>query len=141
MRDRGVCAKEQTAAPTIKSSPVDEKPAAPTSVPPTIPAPVVVTPAPNPVPPKEEAPSAAPPKVTAPTEEKRVPVETPPAPAPAPEARESDNSSALDGVVPQVLPKVPQTSRNNIHRKVSLTLKPQFSPRRTLTPVDPNPPA
>ncbi len=110
--------RDSGSASPIKSSPVDEKPAAvPASVPATIPAPVVVTPAPSPVPPKDETPP--PPKPAPPTEEKRVPVETPPAPAPPPEAKESDNSSVSEGVVRQVMPKVPQNARSSIQGKVS----------------------
>ena len=117
-RDSGSVAKEQTAASPIKSSPVDEKPAAvPTSVPTTIPAPVVVTPAP-------------------PTEEKRVPVATPPASAPPPEAKESDNSSVSEGVVRQAMPKVPQSARNSIQGKVSVSVKAQVDPRGNVTDVE-----
>ena len=117
-RDSGSVAKEQTAASPIKSSPVDEKPAAvPTSVPTTIPAPVVVTPAP-------------------PTEEKRVPVATPPASAPPPEAKESDNRSVSEGVVRQVMPKVPQSARNSIQGKVSVSVKAQVDPRGNVIDVE-----
>ena len=127
--------RDSGSASPIKPSPVDEKPApVPTSAPATIPAPAVVTPVPTPDPPKEETP--APPKPAPPTEEKRAPVETPPAPAPPPEAKESDSGSVSEGVVRQVLPKVPQSARNSIQGKVSVSVKAQVDPRGNVTDVE-----
>jgi TonB family protein len=119
LRDSGLAAKEQKAATPANPLPVDEKPS---QVPaPALPAPVVVTPT-QPAPP--------------PKEEKRVPVETPPAPAPPPETRESDNSAVSEGVVRQVLPKVPQSARNSIQGKVSVSVKAQVDPRGNVTDVE-----
>jgi len=121
IRDSGSIVKQQTSAAPINPLPVDEKP---TTVPtPTaaVPAPVVVTPTPTPAPPKEE---------------KRVPVETPPAPAPPPEAKESDNSPVSEGVIRQVLPKIPQGARNSIQGKVALSVRAQVDAQGNVTGVE-----
>jgi TonB family protein len=122
LRDSGLVAKEQAAATPANPPPVDEKPK-------PVPAPVVVTPTPTPPPPKEDTP--APPK-----EEKRVPAETPPAPAPAPETKESESSSATEGVVRQVLPKIPQSARNSIQGKVALSVRAQVDAQGNVTSVE-----
>jgi TonB family protein len=133
LRDGGSVAKERTAAPPTNPSAVDEKPAPVPAPAPAVPAPAVVTPTPTPTPtpvlPKEETP--APPK-----EEKRVPVETAPAPAPPPEAKESDSGSASEGVVRQVLPKIPQNARNSIQGKVALSVRAQVDSHGNVTDVE-----
>ncbi|HEY6389820.1 MAG TPA: TonB family protein, partial [Bryobacteraceae bacterium] len=118
LRDGGSVAKEQTAAPSSKPTPVEEKPA---PVPTAVPAPGVVTPTPTPASPKEE---------------KRVPVETPSAAAPAPEAKESDNNSVSEGVVRRVLPDIPQRARNGIQGKVALSVKAQVDANGNVTDVE-----
>jgi TonB family protein len=122
LRDSGLVAKEQTAATPTNPPPVDEKPR-------PVPAPVVVAPTPAPPPPKEGTP--APPK-----EEKRVPVETPPAPAPAPETKQSESSSTSEGVVRQVLPKIPQSARNGIQGKVALSVRAQVDAQGNVAGVE-----
>jgi TonB family protein len=125
LRDSGSVAKEQIATTPTSPPPVDEKPISAPAPAPAIAAPVVATP--TPTPPKEETP--VPPK-----EEKRVPVETAPAPAP-PVAKES-GSSASDGVVRQVLPKIPQNARNSIQGKVALSVRAQVDAQGNVTGVE-----
>jgi len=112
-RNSGATATEPTVAAPDKPAPVEEKQTVvKTPVPPAIPTPVVVTPAP-------------------PKEEKRAPVETP-----SPEPKEMDKSAASDGIVREVLPQIPQRARNSIQGKVALSVKAQVDPQGNVTDVE-----
>ncbi len=124
IRDSGQATPEQTAPAPTTPAPVEEKkPTLTTPVPSAIPAPVVVTPAPTAVPPKEE---------------KRAPVETPPAPAPPPQTKEADNSVAdsSDGIVRRVLPQPTARSTRTIQGKVALSVRAQVDPQGNVTSVE-----